>query len=144
LQEKDLLELKAVNVKYALLKQEHNIRLPSNITDIESQHKQLIMKDFCIKCTVSDNCCQLKTGEIFCVRNKVKKYEEDGDILVIYNKCESIETLFTYPWNSSSINIYLVSNLSESTKFCSISNIVKKFVLLPYKQKYAALPLLHF
>ena len=142
--EKNLLELKAVELKYPILKQQQNIRLPNDITDIESQHKQVILRDFCIKCTVGDSCCQLKTGEIIFMQNIVKKYGEDGDILVLYNTFESVETLFTYPWNSSSVGIYLVCKLSNNTKSCSIGNIDKKYVLLPYNQKYAALPLSHF
>ncbi|XP_065660102.1 uncharacterized protein LOC136084017 isoform X1 [Hydra vulgaris] len=144
LHEKNLLELKAVELKYPILKQQQNIRLPNDITDNESQHKQVILRDFCIKCTVGDSCCQLKTGEIIFVQNIVKKYGKDGDILVLYNTFESVETLFTYPWNSSSVGIYLVCNLSDNTKSCSIGNIDKKYTLLLYNQKYAALPLLHF
>lgn len=56
-----------------------------------------------------------------------------------------MKSFFRKPLNSSDIGIYKVDRLSKHMEVCSVSDIQRKYVLLPYRdgRKWIAIPLNH-
>ena len=65
-------------------------------------------------------------------------------MIVVYQKFDSIDSLFNYPCNSLDLDISIVSNSSVILEWCRPSEIKYKMVLFAIENNsYAALPLLH-
>ncbi|KYM98543.1 hypothetical protein ALC62_10742 [Cyphomyrmex costatus] len=86
-------------------------------------------KKFCLKS--ADAYCLTKNNEILKIENIIKC--NDGTYL-IGRKFEIKSDLFSYPFPSSCINIYIVSNLGSLHRWC-LDDIKKKVVLLPLPEK---------
>lgn len=62
---------------------------------------------------------------------------------VAYNEFTDATPLYTYPFDSSYLNVVCVSQLQRKTKFTKVSGISEKCVALPFKDKLVAVPLFH-
>lgn len=56
-------------------------------------------------------------------------------------KCQ--EPFFAYPFESTTLGIFLVSNLSLTVKYFKVEERVQKYVRLPLNEKFVVLPILH-
>ncbi len=106
-----------------------------------SQYRELLTERFCIKLTDGDNCLRLKCGAIVVAKNIVKT--RDSQIFILYNVFQNVENFFTYPCNSKDVDIFMVSQLATTLSVSRLIDIKGKYVLLPYKDSFAAVPLLH-
>lgn len=108
----------------------------SNATESES-NIELKMSD-----RIGENCYLLNTGEIILAKS-VKKFNDKLQISV-YQKFLDLRSVKEYPIDSKELGIYYASNLSNefNQTLCS-SDIVLKYVCLPFKKSYLCLPLLH-
>lgn len=87
------------------------------------------------------NCyCYMKCGSIVVIENIVHK--KPHAVLICREFLEK-RNFYSSPFiDSSSLHIYMISNLS-ALKEKPVSNISAKMVLLPFKDKQVAFPLLH-
>lgn len=108
---------------------------------IRAQYKELNKSDLCMKVTVGNNCFQTYDGRIIVIHNILNTYSDA--IYLIYKYFIEVGNYFTYPCNSRDIGIFMVSKLSKELYCCSIVEVWRKCVLLPYKTNYVAIPLLH-
>ncbi|KAM0727557.1 hypothetical protein ACS0PU_005806 [Formica fusca] len=81
----------------------------------------------------ADAYCLTKANEVLKIENIIKCNE--GNYL-IGRKFRERSDLFSYPFSSSCINIYIVSNLGSLHRWC-LDDIKKKVVLLPLSKKDA-------
>ena len=88
------------------------------------------------------NCyCHLKCGSIVVVENIILTKESCK--LIICRQFLEKSNFYSSPFlNSCSLDVYLVSNLSALQEK-SISDISTKMILLPFRNKQVAFPLLH-
>lgn len=90
---------------------------------------------------INDNCCLLTNGEIVKMTKFSYDFEKEESI-VCGKRYERKENLFTIPCESSLLQIYVVSQLSQE-KMWSLNKIKNKMFVLPYENKFVVLPLLH-
>ena len=105
------------------------------------QYRQLQLRDFVVKVSSPDNCIMYRT-KIGLVVNIVS----DGNtVSMLVQKFGRMKSFFRKPLNSSDIGIYKVDRLSKHMEVCSVSDIQRKYVLLPYRdgRKWIAIPLNH-
>ena len=107
-----------------------------------SQYKELYTSKFCIKVAFGDSCFRLVSGAIIVVQNIARC--RDDQIFIIHKSFEQVESFFTYPCNSKNVEIFTMSLLGKQLLKCSLSEIKCKYVLLPYKENFVAVPMLHF
>lgn len=79
-------------------------------------------------------------GNVFVLLNVVKRRE---DIYLITNKFNKKEDFYVYPFPSSHIRIFKVSNLGDQRIVVPLTNIQSKCWLMPYKEYFVSVPLLH-
>ncbi|KAJ1522145.1 hypothetical protein ONE63_002456 [Megalurothrips usitatus] len=89
----------------------------------------------------AENCCFLQDGSIVVVDNFATDRKSKGTA-VIGRKFLSQKSLFSFPCDSSLLDTFHVSNLSESMCW-SLEDIKSKCVRLPYNEGFAVFPLLH-
>jgi len=105
------------------------------------QYRQVQLTDFVVKVDSPDNCVMYRS-KIGLVANIVS----DGlSVSIIVQKFASMKAFFSKPLKSSDIGIYKVSKLSKHMEICMISDIQRKYALLPYRasRKYVAVPINH-
>jgi len=105
------------------------------------QYRQVQLTDSLIKMTSPDNCIMYR-NHIGLVTNVVS----DGSTTsVIVQRFTSLRAFFTKPLKSSDIGIYKVGKLNGHMEICRVSDIERKYVLLPYRddRKWIAIPLNH-
>ena len=102
----------------------------------------IIIKDGLTVATKERDACIKISSDVAKVCNIVE--EHDGKVTVVYKKYRTIQDFFKYPMPSSDLNIFRVSNLSSNLYKADVSEILLKFVRLPYKKEsYVVYPILH-
>lgn len=94
-----------------------------------------------IKANKKDCTCMLHDNSVVKVEN-FAICDVSLEPVLIGRKYEKLEDLYTYPCNSSFMNIFLASKLSELC-FWPVSDIALKCVRLPFRRKYAVFPMRH-
>ncbi|XP_070168196.1 uncharacterized protein [Polyergus mexicanus] len=97
------------------------------------QYNKIQMPDKKFSLRSADAYCLTKANEVLKIENIIKCNE--GNYL-IGRKFRERSDLFSYPFSSSCINIYIVSNLGSLHRWC-LDDIKKKVVLLPLPKKDA-------
>lgn len=87
-----------------------------------------------------DSCFMTIDGNIMVLLNIVKR---GNDIYLITNKFKKKEDFYVYPFPSSLIRIFKVSNLDNQRIVVALTDIQSKCWLIPYKEFYVSIPLLH-
>jgi predicted peptidase len=77
------------------------------------------------------NSCVLVEGKVVCIRNI---FQTEGCCFIIISTYNKVLDLFEYPMASSTLDIYLVDDLSEVEQVVSISSIEKKRYLCHIKE----------
>ncbi|XP_039313132.1 uncharacterized protein LOC120359508 [Solenopsis invicta] len=91
--------------------------------------------------TINDNCCILTNGDIVQITKFSYDFEKE-ELIICGKRYERKDNLFTIPCESSLLQIYVVSQLSQE-KMWPLNKIKNKMFVLPYKNKFVVLPLLH-
>ena len=104
------------------------------------QYKECHGKDIFIACSEGDNCFEVN-GTIVVVENILQSSQ--GETYFIIEEFDRTESFFHYPIDSLCLRIALVSKLSGRLGVVTASKLSKKMVLLPFKDKFVALPQLH-
>ena len=114
--------------------------VPTGLT-VKKQFDKMQFNVFLVKRSTGNNCIQLRNKEIVLVENIV--LEEHGDIFIVYKRFRSQTDLFSYPLLSSKLDIFLMSTLKNELLLTKSTNVLRKCVLLPCKEGFAGIPLLH-
>ena len=112
--------------------------LPSNVIGC-SQFKELHQHYYILKISEGDNCF-LIGSDIAVVRNFFTYQQND---YVVFERFHHMEDFFSYPIRSISLGIFTVARLTGQLQSALVADIVKKYILLPHKQGYVAVPFLH-
>ncbi|XP_031350255.1 uncharacterized protein LOC116178316 isoform X1 [Photinus pyralis] len=67
----------------------------------------------------------------------------DNSTYIIGKEFLDYSDLYLYPYPSSELNIFEVQNLSESFKLWAITELSSKCIVIPYKQHFVAMPIIH-
>lgn len=105
------------------------------------QYQELHLPDCYISIHEGDNCV-LIGDKVALVRN-ILTNTQDTEKLVVYEKFGNMTNFFTYPLQSMDLRIAKVTDLTGNLSVCPVSSVVCKCVLLPFRRKYIAFPLIH-
>ncbi len=132
--------IKAVHAKDIYCKGKHN-RGPL-LEDMEAtecvQYRELHMVEYVLRTKRPDNAIQVQ-DDICIIRNIVT---HNGTRKIVCQKFRAKDNFFTYPVNSSRLNIWFVHKVNQHLFVISPEQISSKMVLLPYKDGFIAIPLL--
>lgn len=103
------------------------------------QFKVLNLPDCILKITEGNNCVQIGNS-IALVHNFISS---QGQNYIVYKQFRSIKSYFKYPLNSKLLGIFKVKKLRTDLEVSLITDIVRKYVLMPKRNYYVAIPLLH-
>lgn len=105
----------------------------------KEEFKELHTDQFCVKITEGDNCVKIG-NDIDLLQNIILL---EGNMYLVYYQFHAVEPFYTYPISSSSLGVFLLSQLSESLKCVKVDEGLCECVLLPFKDKHVGMPLLH-
>lgn len=88
----------------------------------------------------ADRICFLKNNKIVEINFIGLKNRQP---VIIGKECKKYQKFFGYPCDSRNLNIFLIEDDFTELKIFPASDIAKKGVKLPWKNKYCILPLLH-
>lgn len=94
------------------------------------QYKKVRTSDKKFSLKSADAYCLTKANEVIKIENIIKGEET----YLIGRKFKEKSDLFSYPFPSSCINIYIVNNLGSLHRWC-LNDIKKKVVLLPFPKR---------
>jgi hypothetical protein len=103
------------------------------------QYKEYRCESYTIKTKPNDNCVLLHNSVVL-VRNFVSV---DSASYVIFQKFKSSKPYYSYPLDSTKLDIYSVSHLGTKLEFALLTELGKKCVLLSLNGETVAVPLLH-
>lgn len=88
-----------------------------------------------------DSCAMLKNGKVVIITKQ--KITLSG-IHLKGRRFLTYESFFETPINSTVLNIYQVSSLSENEETIIATDVELKMDLIPYKDKFVAMPVMHY
>lgn len=91
--------------------------------------------------TLADRCCGLNCGAIVSVKNIAYCTNRNIPVIIGHEFLEK-EDLYKVPCSSSLLGIYIVHSYSD-LKSWPLKSINRKYVQLPYADKFAVFPLIH-
>ena len=104
-----------------------------------SQFKELQMNYLIVNLTPRNNCLTINE-EIVLVRN-ILSFE--SKISIVCQRFRDRTIFFSYPVKSDFLGIFQVWNLDSEFRIESVDNITSNNVILPYKQRFIVIPLIH-
>ena len=105
------------------------------------QYEQLHLPSAFFSCRLGDNCILL-SEQIGLIRN-ILSAGDNCEKLFLVEWFKDKEDFFSSPLPSSDLRIFRVRNLAERLSTVAVTNIVSKCVLMPYKDDFVAVPLIH-
>ncbi|XP_050704307.1 uncharacterized protein LOC126989740 [Eriocheir sinensis] len=115
--------------------------LPEIIGDF-FQFKKFTYRNMKFTATCGDNCVKVGSN-VGLIRNILTR-KPCNETLVLFEAFNSVTSFFQNPLSSSDLDIYKVSKLSGNFDIAPISEILTKYVMLPYKKnKFVIIPLIH-
>lgn len=100
---------------------------------------ELLFDSFCLTNVSPNNCCLLKNGVYLQISNL---WEDKGECLIEGNVIAPQESFFSEPIDSSRLGIHL-SKITNNKITSYSQEVICKCLLLPYKNCWVLLPLLH-
>lgn len=94
-----------------------------------------------LKPNKKDGCVLLQNGSVFVITEKkitVTGFQYKG------LQFATLENYFERPVLSSSFNIYLASDLTQTPVLIDINLVYKKMVMIPVDEKFVVIPIIHF
>jgi len=113
--------------------------VPQFFTGEAKQFKVLSMDGAVIKTTNRDSCIKIKNKFVL-VENIIV---DRGVEYFVGRDYRCKESFFEYPFDSTELDIFVVSNLSLTVKHFQRVESVQKYVRLPFHDKFVVIPLLH-
>lgn len=104
------------------------------------QYKQYSSPSRFISCQEGDNCFMIN-DQCIVVQNILLTVS--NETLIVYEFFKSKEPLFLTPANSLELGILTVWGKSDAVRVCGLADLCSKMILLPAKEKFAAIPILH-
>lgn len=104
------------------------------------QYRRIIINNVVLQLNRKDSCVRINTGEIITIVNIVQREDQ---VFLIGNAFLRAEDFYQYPISSSVLAIFKVSHKDEQRKIFPISDIKAKCWLIPYRESYVCIPLLH-
>lgn len=118
--------------------------IPDSMKCIRSltQYREFTVNGYKLKATLRDGVVLLANGEIVVIKNILF---HDGAVSFVYQRFTSKRSLHSYPFQSSDVDVYIVSKLSLRLHTMSSSDIERKCVCMPLKDgnEYAVVPFAH-
>lgn len=105
------------------------------------QYKEIHLPNVYISVFQGNNCVMIN-GSVALVRNIVSTADKCS-VFIIYETFDNMHDFFTYPLKSSNLGIYKVSQLQGRLRVSPLSLIACKYFMLPFKQSFVCIPLLH-
>ncbi|EZA50973.1 hypothetical protein X777_10601 [Ooceraea biroi] len=124
-------------VNKVILSKEHR---DMNETIHGEQFRKILVNDVIFEVNKRNSCFKTNTGEIVVLKNIICT---ENDIIFVGNIFSNVSDFYTYPLPSSELGIVKVSELSEERLVFSLNNIIAKCWLIPMRNKYVCIPLLH-
>ena len=110
------------------------------IGDVQFQYKELHVHTFIIKMTKADSYVLLSNGDIVSVENIIST--SCGSVRIIYRRFHDNTSVFSYPLPSVQLGIVKLGK-PGTLHDCDISDIKRKYMVLPYKKHHVGIPVLH-
>src|SRR6185436_19723373 len=114
--------------------------VPQQLQPCDAQYKQVVLPSFTVKVSDGDNCINVGGSSVGLVRNIVV-YR--GETFLVYDEFRLLRNLFTYPCQSSDLQIYVVSNFLGFLQCVKLNETIAKCVIFPHGYEFVAVPLLH-
>lgn len=115
--------------------------LPQNALNGLLQFAEISLPDVFLSLKDGDNCV-LVEKRVALVRNIICANPED-EKEIVYEEFLNANNFFEYPLESKDLMIFSLSELSGETKVCKVSDIACKCVLIPFKNVFVSIPLVH-
>ena len=123
-------------------KQHHNGPLP-RVYGTYMQFEQLdVQKSFFLS-TKQGNNCILVGDKIGIIRNILSPSEQSHERVLLFENFRNQNSFYEEPLQSSDIRIYQVGNLSGDIVAVNIKEVICKYILLPHRNNFVAVPLIH-
>ena len=114
--------------------------LPEKLRNF-SQFKNIVYKGLFFSTNYGNNC--IKIGQkVGLIRNILSK-SSGSEIFLLFEPFDKATEFFTSPLNSSDLDIVKVSHLRNAYDIVSLQQVSCKYVMLPYKSKFVAIPIIH-
>ena len=128
-----------VELPFKNLRKQHYVGpVPDGIQAV-AQYRELCTDEWAMKVSTGDNVFSVG-GDVCVVHNIIEC--SDG-LYVVFKVFTIRENFFDYPLSSDFLQIFCVSQATGPYKFANVSEVAHKCVLLPYKDIFVAMPLLH-
>jgi len=114
--------------------------VPAHMDSYE-QYRQYECGSLFITSEIGNNCIEADNG-IALIEN-IMRDPATAETYVVVRKFEEITSFFHRPLNSDDINIFNVRHPSAGNAVFKVTEIVRKYILLPTDVGYAAFPFLH-
>ncbi|XP_030580612.1 uncharacterized protein LOC115776952 isoform X1 [Archocentrus centrarchus] len=106
---------------------------------VKAQYGEMTCDKWTVKVSTGDNVFVIG-NDICCIHNIVEC--SDG-VYVVYKEFSDKSLFFDYPFNSDYLNIYKISQTSDSFKCVKVSELVVKCTVLPHRDGFVAIPMFH-
>ena len=110
-------------------------------SSVVGQYRELQLDAFCIRLSQADCHVRLTNGDVVVVMNIVTGV--NGYVGIVYKKFRVVENIFIYPMASRVIGIFRLANIGSTVHQCNVSDIATKYVVLPFKDSFIGVPLIH-
>lgn len=107
-----------------------------------SQYRELSLPDVYLSVNRGDNCV-LVGDKVGLVRNILCADGLNGEKALIVEFFRGASSFFEKPLKSSDLRIFAVSKLREQISFIKLKDITCKCVLMPHRDRFIAVPLIH-
>ena len=104
-----------------------------------TEYKEAQLKGYAIAIAGADKC--VRVGSDIVVVNNIISC--DSGVYIVYKRFLAPRSFFSYPLDSTKLDIYTVANLSDTYHVTNISSIIGKYVLLPYGKVHVVMPVIH-
>ncbi|KAG7455521.1 hypothetical protein MATL_G00257620 [Megalops atlanticus] len=123
----------------SLLKKPHFVGPVVSGLSVHGEYGEMTCDQWTIKVSTGNNVFLI--GDETCCINNILECS-DG-VYVVYKEYSEKSSFFTYPFNSNSLNIHSITQTSNTLKCAKVSELRQKFVVLPHRDSFVAIPLLH-
>lgn len=110
------------------------------VNGLQTQYKEVNLDNFTIRLTPADRFVLLSDGNIARVENIYTT--STGSIRLIYRRYHNNTSFFEYPLPSIKLGIVKLGNNGDIHD-CDIADVIRKYMVLPYKKHNIGIPVLH-
>ena len=106
-----------------------------------TQYKKAVFNEFCVAITPGDNCV-MAGGNLGLVKNILCDERSDRKY-ILFGRFSRLDSLYSSPIEYKDIGVYKAGRLESTDEIICLSEISRKYVLLPMETDWAAMPFLH-